>query len=78
MTNSEKLASVENMLTNAYNALEQLTIGAQNSVNFGNKNFTYETRSELLYFINQLENKKAALEGRQFRPYQTLEDLQYD
>ena len=78
LTQSEKLTSVENMLKNAYNALEQLTIGAPASLNSDGKNLTFETRSELLYFINQLENKKAALEGRQFQPYQTLEDLQYD
>lgn len=78
MTNSEKLASVENMLANAYNALEKLTVGAQTSISFGDKNYTFESRSELLYFINQLENKKAALQGRKFQPYQSLEDLGYD
>lgn len=78
LTQSEKLASVEKMLENAYNALEQLSIGAQSTLSLGDKNFAYETRSELLYFINQLENKKAALEGRKFQPYQSLADLQYD
>ena len=78
MTNSEKLASVNAMLQNAYAALEQLTTGAQTSASIGEANFSYETRSELLYFINQLENKKAALEGRQFKPRQTFEDLGHE
>ena len=78
MTNSEKLTSVENMLANAYTALETLSKGAQTTINNDGKNLTFESRSELLYFINQLENKKAALEGRKFQPYQSLEDLQYD
>ena len=73
LTTEQEIASYKRMIRNATNALEQLSIGAQETVTVENRSFTFMDRNDLMNFIAQLKDVLFDLENpdqRTFTVYQ--------
>ena len=57
ITLEQQIAAHEEMLANAYEALKQLSQGAQNNVSVGDKSYSFEDRASLMDFASRLERK---------------------
>ena len=69
MTVADKIESYEKMLKAAHTALESLSAGTASAVTIENRNFTNESRSDLLSYIGQLEAKLFALRNPNKSPF---------